>query len=244
MMRRCPTSMIPPRPSTWLIPLWTGPMLQKKKHISTTGRSFGRVAKCSGAPVPSTIWRMFAGIAMILISGKPWETKAGATRMCCPTSRRRKTGNAGPQLIAAKEVILSGGAINSPQLLMLSGVGPGEHLQKFGIRVVADVAGVGENLHDHPIVYTYYTTKPSFSAFGGSSEGNAFVKTQADLPEPDLQLLFAPFFFPPVLGNGYTVVVVLATPQSRGRLTLRSPDPTQHPAIFANYLAKQEHGAN
>src|SRR6266849_568141 len=146
------------------------------------------------------------------------------------------------QVRAQKEVILSGGAINSPQLLMLSGVGPGEHLQKFGIRVVADVAGVGENRHDHPIVYTYYTTKPSFSAFGGSSEGNAFVKTQADLPEPDLQLLFGPFFFPPVLGNGYTVVVALATPQSRGRLTLRSTDPTQHPAIFANYLAKQEDG--
>jgi choline dehydrogenase len=146
------------------------------------------------------------------------------------------------QVRANKEVILSCGAINSPQLLMLSGVGPGEHLQKFGIRVVADVAGVGENLQDHPSVYTYYTTKPSFSEFGGSPEGNAFVKTQPDLPEPDLQLIFTPFFFPPVLGNGYTVVVVLATPQSRGRLTLRSTDPIQHPAIFANYLAKQEDG--
>ncbi len=146
------------------------------------------------------------------------------------------------QVRAHKEVILSGGAINSPQLLMLSGVGPGEHLQKLGIRVVADVAGVGENLQDHPSVYTYSTTKPSFSAFGGSPEGNAFVKTQSDLPEPDLQLIFTPFFFPPVLGKGYTVVVVLATPQSRGRLTLRSTDPRQHPAIFANYLAKQEDG--
>ena len=147
------------------------------------------------------------------------------------------------QVRAKKEVILSGGTINSPQLLMLSGVGPGEHLQKFGIRVVADVAGVGENLHDHPIVYTYYTTKLSYSAFGGlAASGNAFVKTQADLPEPDLQLICAPFSVPPVLGNGYTVVVALATPQSRGRLTLRSTDPTQHPAIFANYLAKQEDG--
>ena len=147
------------------------------------------------------------------------------------------------QVRAKKEVILSGGTINSPQLLMLSGVGPGEHLQKFGIRVVANVAGVGENLHDHPIIYTYYTTKLSYSAFGGlAASGNAFVKTQADLPEPDLQLICAPFSVPPVLGNGYTVVVALATPQSRGRLTLRSTDPTQHPAIFANYLAKQEDG--
>src|SRR5258708_39972773 len=57
------------------------------------------------------------------------------------------------QVRATKEVILSGGTINSPQLLMLSGVGPGEQLQKFGLRVVADVAGVGENLHAHPTVY-------------------------------------------------------------------------------------------
>ena len=145
------------------------------------------------------------------------------------------------QVRAQKEVILSGGTINSPQLLLLSGVGPAERLHQLGIRVVADVAGVGENLQDHPAVVTYYTTNPAYSAFGGLAQsGNAFVKTQADLPEPDLQLIFGPFFLPPVVGQGYTVIVALATPQSRGRLTLRSPDPTQHPAIFANYLAKPE----
>ena len=148
------------------------------------------------------------------------------------------------QVGAQKEVILSAGAINSPQLLLLSGVGPAEQLQRLGIRVVADLPGVGENLQDHPGVVTYYTTKPSYSAFGGLAEsGNAFVKTQPDLPEPDLQLIFGPFFLPPVVGKGYTVIVVLATPQSRGRLTLRSADPTQHPAICANYLAKPEEAA-
>ena len=147
------------------------------------------------------------------------------------------------QVWAKKEVILSGGAVNSPQLLLLSGVGPGEHLQQVGIRVVADVPGVGENLQDHPGVFTYHTTKPSFSAFGDlAASGNAFVKTQSALPEPDLQLIFGPFFLPPVQGNGYTVIVVLATPQSRGRIRLRSSDPTQYPAIFANYLAKLEDG--
>src|SRR5262249_6509426 len=70
--------------------------------------------------------------------------------------------------------------------------------------------------------------------------GIAFVKTQRDLPEPDLQLLCAPFLLPPAAGTGYTIVVVSATPQSRGRLRLRSADPTQHPAICANYLAKRE----
>jgi choline dehydrogenase len=147
------------------------------------------------------------------------------------------------QVRAKNEVILSGGTINSPQLLMLSGVGPGEHLQHFGIRVVADVPGVGQNLYDHPGVVTYYATKPSFAAFGGLAEsGDAFVKTHPDLPEPDLQLIFGPFFLPPVQGNGYTVIVVLATPQSRGWIKLRSSDPTQHPAIVANYLAKPEDG--
>ena len=145
------------------------------------------------------------------------------------------------QIQASKEVILCGGTINSPQLLLLSGVGTAEHLHKLGMRVVADLPGVGENLQDHPGVYTYYTTKPSYSALGGLAEsGNAFVKTQADLPGPDLQLLCAPHFLPPVVGKGYTIIVVLVTPQSRGRLTLRSTDPTQHPAICANYLAKPE----
>jgi choline dehydrogenase len=150
-------------------------------------------------------------------------------------------GGSEQQVQAKKEVILSGGSINSPQILMLSGVGPAEQLQKFGIDVVADVPGVGNNLQDHPNVATHYMTKQSFSEFGNVPEGIAFIKTQQDLPEPDIQLLTAPFFFlSTVPGKGYTVIVVLATPQSRGRLMLRSTDPRVHPVIFANYLANQE----
>jgi choline dehydrogenase len=144
---------------------------------------------------------------------------------------------------ASHEVILSGGTINSPQLLMLSGVGPGEHLHQVGIRVVADVPGVGENLQDHVGVVMYCTTNPSFTAFGGlAASGDAFVKTRSALPEPDLQLILAPFFLPPVQGKGYTMVVVLVTPRSRGRIRLRSSDPTVYPAIYANYLAQPEDG--
>jgi choline dehydrogenase len=142
---------------------------------------------------------------------------------------------------AKKEVILSGGSINSPQILMLSGVGPAEQLQKFGIDVVADVPGVGNNLQDHPNVATHYMTKQSFSEFGNAPEGIAFIKTEQDLPEPDIQLLTAPFIFLSTLPvRGYTVIVVLATPQSRGRLMLRSADPRVPPVIYANYLANQE----
>ena len=124
---------------------------------------------------------------------------------------------------------------------MLSGVGPAEQLQKFGIDVLADVPGVGNNLQDHPFVFTYYTTKQTFSEFGNVPEGIAFIKTQQDLPEPDIQLITAPFIFlSTVPGKGYTVIIVLTTPQSRGQLMLRSTDPRVHPAIYANYLANQE----
>lgn len=145
------------------------------------------------------------------------------------------------QVQAKKEVILSGGTINSPQLLLLSGVGASRQLQQFGIDVVADLPGVGENLQDHPCVYTYFSTMPSFTQFGGSPEGTAFVKTQPNLPEPDLQLFFAPLFFPPtVSGKGYNTVIALTDPQSRGRIVLRSNKPADHPTIFANYLAHQQ----
>ena len=73
---------------------------EEEAHLNNR-KIFWPRGKVLGGSSSITIWRMFAGIAMILISGKPWETTAGATRMCCPTSRRRKTGNAGPQLIAA-----------------------------------------------------------------------------------------------------------------------------------------------
>ncbi len=145
------------------------------------------------------------------------------------------------QVQVKKEVILSGGTINSPQLLLLSGVGAAKQLQQFGIPVVSDLPGVGENLHDHPGVCTYFSTKPSFTQFGGSPEGTAFVKTQPELPEPDLQLFFMPLFFPPaVSGKGYTIVAALANPQSRGRIVLRSNKPTEYPAIFANYFGQQQ----
>jgi choline dehydrogenase len=140
-----------------------------------------------------------------------------------------------------KEVILSGGTINSPQVLMLSGVGPADHLRALDIPVVADVPGVGSNLHDHLNVFMYYKTKPSFSQFGNAPEGVAFIKTQPDLPDPDIQIISIPCLFPPgVVGNGCTIAVVPTHPQSRGRLTLRSKDPKQYPALLANYLAVQE----
>jgi choline dehydrogenase len=163
-----------------------------------------------------------------------------------------------------KEVILSGGAINSPQLLMLSGIGPADHLQALGIPLIVDLPGVGQNLQDHLAVpVAYKCTRAitlanaeklgnvlNFLAFkkgpltSNVAEAGGFVKTKAELPTPDLQLLFAPGFFinhgfTQIEGHGFTFAPTLLQPQSRGRITLRSNDPFEAPAIQPNYLASE-----
>jgi choline dehydrogenase len=142
------------------------------------------------------------------------------------------------QVRVTKEVILSGGTIGSPQILLLSGVGPADQLQAFGIPVVADVPGVGHHLQDHLGIEAYFKAKSTFTQFATTPEGVAFVKTQPGLSEPDIELMFSPFLlYSKASGNGYAVSISLITPQSQGRVTLRSADPRKSPAIYANYLA-------
>ncbi|GAB2752838.1 GMC family oxidoreductase [Nocardioides pakistanensis] len=158
------------------------------------------------------------------------------------------------------EVVLSGGAINSPQLLMLSGIGPAAHLRELGIEVVADLPGVGENLHDHPAAPLVWHTQhasdladyngllnfakakatgrgPLVSNIG---EAGGFFRTRDDLAAPDLQIHMAPSGF---WDNGLhepttrkvTVAPTLVDVASRGRLRLRSTDPRWHPEIDPAY---------
>ncbi len=168
------------------------------------------------------------------------------------------------QVRANGEVLLCGGTINSPQVLMLSGVGPAEHLRSLGIGVRVDLPGVGGNLQDHVCTGVFYGSKQPISLFGvdtadnlreyvehqrgpltsNGAEAGAFVRTQPDLPEPDLQYLFIPTLFlnnglTPPDRHGYTIVPAVVTPRSRGHLTLRSADPTRRPAIYSNYLAEE-----
>ncbi len=163
-----------------------------------------------------------------------------------------------------REVILCGGAVNSPQLLLLSGIGPADHLKKLGIEVVADLPGVGQNLQDHlATAVSYHCTQPItlFSAenpvnflnyllfkkgplTSNVAEGVAFLRTTPDLLVPDIELLFAPTLFvdhglTPAPGHGFTIGVVLLHPESKGSLTLRSTNPTDPPAIQPNYLASE-----
>ncbi len=165
---------------------------------------------------------------------------------------------------AAAEVILAGGTINSPQVLLLSGVGPAEELRELGIEVVLDLPGVGKNLQDHlATAANYYSTKPvtlegaeslknvaNYLVFRKGplttnvAEVGGFVRTRADLPAPDLQFHFAPGFFvehgfvKPV-GNGFTFGPTLLQPESRGYISLKSTDPLAHPKIQPNYFSAE-----
>jgi choline dehydrogenase len=159
-----------------------------------------------------------------------------------------------------REVILSGGAVNSPQLLMLSGVGPAEHLRELDIEVVANVPGVGENLHDHPAAAILWRTKdttdlvdiagtgallrwkltgrgPMASNVG---ESGAFFATRDGLAAPDMQVHVAPSLFydnglHEPIGAGFTAGATLVDVASRGRLRLRSANPSWRPEIDPAY---------
>jgi choline dehydrogenase len=171
---------------------------------------------------------------------------------------------------ARKEVLLCGGAVNSPQILQLSGIGPGAHLQSLGIKVQHDLPGVGENLQDHiggriihrcvdgtitmnEIYHSWLRRLQAgaewiFAQKGplmtGAGPIGLFVKTRPELDSPDVQYQFLAgsaektgdlmHRFP-----GCTMVAIPCRPESRGWLRIKSPDPTEAPAMQPNYLSTQ-----
>lgn len=185
--------------------------------------------------------------------------------------RRRATGVAferqGAHEVAeaAREVLLCAGAIHSPQLLMLSGVGPAAELKEGGIVPVAHLPGVGMNLQDHPLaVTTYRATRPvtlagaetlgnlaQFLLFGRGmltsnvAEGLAFLRIEPGAPAPDVEMLFAPTFFMQhgaanPAGHGFSVGVTVLRPASRGRIRLDRSSPQGKPHIEAGYFRAAE----
>ncbi len=166
---------------------------------------------------------------------------------------------------ADREVILAGGAINSPQLLMLSGVGPAEHLREIGIPVLQDLPGVGQNLQDHIEMYIQHeSTKPItlYSTFnpvnmarvgvewllfrrglGASAhlEAGAFIRTNEEAEHPNIQYHFLPSL---VIDHGrvrpdrhaFQAHVGPMRPTSTGWIKLKSADPKTHPLLQPNYL--------
>jgi len=166
---------------------------------------------------------------------------------------------------AEREVLLCGGAINSPQLLMLSGVGDGETLRKIGIEVRAHLPGVGHNLQDHLEVYVQHACTQPISLYGATRpwnqlriglqwllfgeglgatnhfESGAFIRRHAGVRHPDLQYHFLPMAVSydgraAAEGHGYQAHVGPMRPTARGRVALRGADPRQAPSILFNYM--------
>jgi choline dehydrogenase len=163
---------------------------------------------------------------------------------------------------ATSEVILAGGTINSPQLLLLSGIGPADQLTRHGINAIYDLPGVGANLQDHPMVSVGYLCTQSISLDGAETlanllrylilkkgpltsnvaEAGLFTRSRDGLRVPDIQLLFGPAYY---RGHGlmrrkencFGFGPTLITPQSRGSVSLRSANPLDPPTIRANYLS-------
>ena len=168
--------------------------------------------------------------------------------------------------VAAGEVILSGGAINTPQLLQLSGVGDQQHLASVGVDVVHHLPGVGENLQDHLEVYIQYASKQPVSIAPGLRwhrrpgigyqwlfhrrglgatnhfEGGGFARSNEDVDYPNLMFHFLPVAIrydgsSPTKGHGYQVHIGPMYADTRGRIRIVSKDPKQHPSMLFNYLS-------
>ncbi|MEM7373102.1 MAG: choline dehydrogenase [Bacteroidota bacterium] len=169
-----------------------------------------------------------------------------------------------------KEVILSAGAYNSPQILMLSGIGDREELSKHGIEVIHHLPGVGKNLQDHLVFFAifnsnYKQTLDSAENFpvvfknlfnylvrkqgpfaSNVGEAGAFVYSSKNQPSPDIQFHFGPVYFishgfgNPPKGNGYSIGGKILNPTSRGSVTLASGNFQEDPLIDHNYMSTED----
>lgn len=199
------------------------------------------------------------------------ETEAQASRLlfegkrCVGVAFRQRGREVSAR--ATREVILCGGAVNSPHLLQISGVGPAAHLQAIGVEVVHDLPGVGANLQDHYVARVSHRVRGEisinrlsrgtlvarealrFAVQGrgaltfGVTTAQVFCRSAPEKASPDLQLLFTPAsydqarFLALEQEDGMTVAVCPVRPDSRGTIMARNGDPAQAPAITPNYLS-------
>ncbi len=170
---------------------------------------------------------------------------------------------------AAREVILCGGAINSPQLLQLSGVGNPDELRGLGIPVIAPLRGVGENLQDHLETYVQYSCKEPITLYSAMNplakakiglewllkgtglgatnhfESGGFIRSEAGVKHPDLQYHFLPMAISydgtaPASLHGFQAHVGPMRPTSRGFVKIKSADPKVAPRILFNYMGTEQ----
>lgn len=231
-------------------------------------------------PAQSTTWkgrRMSTAVCYLKPAMKRRNltvlTGARATRILLEKHRavgvEYMRGGSIRRAFAGAEVLISSGAYHSPQLLMVSGIGDGDHLRSHGIEPVLDLKGVGQNLHDHfgfavatacpqPVTHYRYLRNPlaglgALAQFAISRSGPlgtngldavAYLRSEVDdLPYLDIKFIFIPVLLDSNVGvikrHGVTNRMVLTWPESRGQLTLRSASPLDAPRIDNNYLATE-----
>ncbi|MEZ2828192.1 GMC family oxidoreductase [Serratia liquefaciens] len=142
---------------------------------------------------------------------------------------------------ARHEVLLCAGSLMSPSILLHSGIGPAEQLEKMGIKTLVNLPGVGENLHDHlvcPMVWS--SPQPVAVGLASGIEAQIFHKSAPELSAPDTQSLLFTMPFMPGVTQGYTVTPGLVAPKSRGRLWLNSRDPLQAPLMDPRVYSENE----
>jgi choline dehydrogenase len=176
---------------------------------------------------------------------------------------RLRKGRGGVELVRAqREVLLSAGAIGSPQLLLLSGIGAPEELRAAGVEVRHELPGVGRNLQDHPFVTVIWEVSDTNTLYGADkpkplaewllrrsgkltstvAEVVAFTRTRGGLPAPDIQFHMGAAYYEDHGADTYdgdcmVIAPTLVSPQARGRVWLRSSDPTAKPRIITNTLS-------
>ncbi|WP_374370770.1 choline dehydrogenase [Tabrizicola sp.] len=227
-------------------------------------------------PMEATIWksrRWSAANAYLkpALAGGNVQVVRGLARRVVMEGKRavgvEVDTRAGRQVIkAGREVILAASSINSPKLLMLSGIGPAAHLKEHGIEVVADRPGVGANLQDHLEIYMQFAASQPVTLFkywnlwgkawvgaqwlltgkgpGASNqfEACAFIRSKAGVEYPDIQYHFLPIAVrydgkAVAEGHGFQAHVGPMRSKSRGSVTLRSGNPTDAPVIRFNYMS-------
>jgi choline dehydrogenase len=179
---------------------------------------------------------------------------------------RLRKGRSGEEVArAGREVLLSAGAINSPQLLLLSGIGPADELRAAGVQVRHDLPGVGRNLQDHPFVTMIWEVTDTRTLYGADkpkplaewllrksgpltstvAEVVAFARTRGGLPAADIQFHMGAAYYEDhgaETYDGHCMVIApaLVSPKARGRVWLRSADPTAKPRIITNSLSEPD----
>ena len=200
-------------------------------------------------------------------------TEAQVTRLlfrgktCVGVAYRQ--GGRDHEVSANREVILAAGAVNSPHILQVSGIGSGDHLKSIGVEVVSDLTGVGRNLIDHYVVrishrirnavslnqlsrpprliseIAKYALRGDGALTMGVTAAMVFCRSREGLESPDLQLLFTPASYGGAVMHlekqpGITVAVCPVRPESRGTILAESPDPFVYPVIRPNYLSAED----